>query len=80
DEVEGEIEVFKKYEKGLKDIEGFSHLIIIYLFHKIENYSLHVKPYLDKNLRGVFSTRHPKRPNRIGFTIVKLLERREFNY
>ena len=77
DEVEGEIEVFKKYEEGLKDIEGFSHLIIIYLFHKIENYSLHVKPYLDKNLRGVFSTRHPKRPNRIGFTIVKLLERRE---
>jgi len=75
DEVGGEIEIFKKYEKGLKDIEGFSHLIVIYLFHKIESYSLHVKPYLDKNLRGVFSTRHPKRPNKIGFTIVKLLER-----
>jgi len=75
DDVEGEIEIFKKYEKGLKDIEGFSHLIIIYFFHKIESYSLHVKPYLDKNLRGVFSTRHPKRPNKIGFTIVKLLER-----
>jgi len=77
DDVEGEIEILKKYEKGLKDIEGFSHLIIIYLFHKIESYSLHVKPYLDKNLRGVFSTRHPKRPNKIGFTIVKLLERKK---
>lgn len=77
DEVEGEIEVFKKYEEGLKDIEGFSHLIIIFLFHKMGDYYLHVKPYLDKELRGVFSTRHPKRPNRIGFTIVKLLERKK---
>ncbi len=77
DDVEGEIEIFKKYEEGLKDIEGFSHLIVIYLFHKIESHSLHVKPFLDSNLRGVFSTRHPKRPNRIGFTIVKLLERKK---
>jgi len=77
DDVEGEIEIFEKYEDGLKDIEGFSHLIVIYLFHMIKGFSLHVKPYLNKNLRGVFSTRHPKRPNKIGFTIVKLLERKK---
>jgi len=72
----GEIEVFKEYEEGLKDIEGFSHIIMVYYFHLSKDYSLNVKPFLDKKLHGVFATRHPRRPNRIGISLVKLLERK----
>ena len=72
----GEIEVFGEYENGLKDLDGFSHIILLYLFHKSKGYELHVKPYLDENLRGLFATRAPRRPNPIGLSIVKLIERR----
>lgn len=72
----GKIEVFKKFEKGLKDLEGFSHIIILYYFHKSKDEKLLVSPYLDKNLHGVFATRYPSRPNRIGISILKLLERK----
>lgn len=75
-EEEGEIEVINEYVEGLKDIEGFSHIVILYIFHKSQGYSLHVKPYLDTHLRGVFATRHPRRPNPIGISIVRLLERK----
>ena len=82
----GEIEVFKEYEEGLKDVEGFSHLIILYEFHKstkrsvkkehyLESFGLLVKPYLDNTPRGLFATRSQNRPNPIGLTIVELLER-----
>jgi tRNA-Thr(GGU) m(6)t(6)A37 methyltransferase TsaA len=71
----GEIEIFKEYEKGLSDIEGFSHIIIVYIFHKSQGYSLHVRPFLDPNPRGLFATRHPNRPNPIGLSIVRLLAR-----
>jgi tRNA-Thr(GGU) m(6)t(6)A37 methyltransferase TsaA len=71
-----EIEVLRKYQEGLKDIEGFSHLIILYLFHKTKSHSLHVRPPLDTtSLRGVFATRSPNRPNRIGLSVVELVER-----
>lgn len=73
----GEVEVFKKYEDGLKDIEGFSHIIIVYYFHLSKNYSLNVKPFLNKELHGVFATRHPHRPNPIGISTVRLLGRKE---
>ena len=69
------IEVFRKYQDGLKDVEGFSHLVILYLLHKSKSYSLHVRPRLDTTLRGVFATRSPNRPNRIGVRVVELLER-----
>ena len=69
------IEVFRKYQDGLKDVEGFSHLVILYLLHKSKSYSLHVRPRLDTTLRGVFATRSPNRPNRIGLRVVELLER-----
>lgn len=69
----GKIELFKKYQKGLKDIEGFSHLIIIYKFHKSRGYKLLVTPFLDAELRGLFATRYPRRPNQIGISIVKLV-------
>jgi tRNA-Thr(GGU) m(6)t(6)A37 methyltransferase TsaA len=72
----GEVEVFKKYENGLNDIEGFSHIIIIYAFHKSKGYSLHVKPFLDDVSRGLFSTRTPNRPNPIGISVVGLVRRK----
>jgi tRNA-Thr(GGU) m(6)t(6)A37 methyltransferase TsaA len=71
----GRIEVFKKYIDGLSDIEGFSHLILIYRFHKSRGHCLKVKPFLDDQLRGLFATRYPRRPNQIGLTVVELLKR-----
>ena len=72
----GEIEVFKEYEQGLDDIESFSHLILIYKFHRSRGFSLKVKPILDDRLRGLFATRAPRRPNQIGLSVVKLIRRR----
>jgi tRNA-Thr(GGU) m(6)t(6)A37 methyltransferase TsaA len=72
----GKIEVFKEYERGLDDIEGFSHLILIYKFHRSRGFSLKVKPFLDDRLRGLFATRAPRRPNQIGLSVVKLIRRR----
>jgi len=71
----GQVEVFKEYQEGLDDIEGFSHIILIYEFHKSEGYSLKVKPFLDDKLRGLFATRAPRRPNKIGLSVVRLLKR-----
>lgn len=71
----GRIEVFRKYQQGLKDIERFSHLILIFEFHRSKGYKLLVKPFLDSELRGLFATRYPARPNQIGITVVKLLGR-----
>jgi len=68
------VEVFPEYVDGLKDIEGFSHLILIYHFHLSTDYKLQVKPFLDEKARGVFATRAPKRPNGIGMSIVKLVK------
>jgi len=76
DSVEGELEIFKDYEAGLKDTEGFSHLIILFAFHESEGYRLHTKPFLDTTLRGLFSTRSPHRPNPIGMTVVNVIERK----
>ena len=73
----GTIEVFKKYAAGLKHIEGFSHIWILYLFHKSEGESLLVKTFLDEKPHGIFACRHYNRPNPIGISLVELLERRE---
>jgi len=73
----GRIRIFEKYQDGLKDIEGFSHLILLYKFHKSKGYRLKVKPFLDDKQRGLFATRYPRRPNQIGLTVVKLLKRRK---
>lgn len=72
----GVVEVFNKYKAGLKDIDGFSHLIIIFVFHKSNGYSLLAKPFLDDKKKGVFATRSPHRPNRLGLSIVKLVKRK----
>jgi tRNA-Thr(GGU) m(6)t(6)A37 methyltransferase TsaA len=72
--IEGKVELFPHYMDGLKDIEGFSHIILIYYLHKSENFSLQVVPFLDTVKRGVFATRSPKRPNQIGISVVELVE------
>jgi tRNA-Thr(GGU) m(6)t(6)A37 methyltransferase TsaA len=72
--VGGRVEISPEWTEGLKDLEGFSHIILIYHFHLSEGYSLTVKPFLDDAPRGVFATRAPKRPNAIGFSVVKLLK------
>ena len=72
---EGTIVIFSKYEAGLKDIEGFSHLIILYHFHRVEGYDLVARPFLDDTPRGIFAIRGPRRPNPIGMTVVRLKKR-----
>jgi len=69
----GQVEVFPDYIEGLQDLEGFSHIILLYVFHCSSGYSQLVKPFLDDHKRGLFSTRHPCRPNPIGLSIVELL-------
>lgn len=69
---DGSIEIFSEYADGLRDLEGFSHIILLYCFHKSEGYSLVVKPFLDTEKRGLFSTRAPRRPNPIGLSVVSL--------
>lgn len=70
--VKGTIEVFEEYRPGLKDLEGFSHIILIYYFHCSTGFALHVVPFLDSQPRGLFATRAPKRPNPIGLSVVQL--------
>ena len=70
--IDGMVEVFPQYEEGLKDIEGFSHIVLIFHFHLSKAYSLEVKPYMDNKLHGLFATRAPARPNPIGLSVVRL--------
>lgn len=72
--VRGVVEIFPEYQSGLKDVEGFSHLILIYHFHKSEGFELSVMPFMDTVARGVFATRAPKRPNSIGLSTVRLVK------
>jgi len=72
-DVEGTVEIFHEYAEGLKDIEGFSHIILVYHFHLSKEFSLKIKPYMDNSLRGVFATRSPSRPNPIGISVVRLI-------
>ena len=70
--VKGTIIVYDAYAKGLKDLEGFSHLILLYHFHRSKPFQLTVVPFLDDTPRGVFATRAPSRPNPIGLSVVRL--------
>jgi len=71
--IEGMVEVFPEYAEGLKDVEGFSHIILIYHFHLSKGFSLKVKPYMDNEAHGVFAMRGPSRPNPIGISTVRLV-------
>ncbi len=71
--VRGRVEIFPEYAEGLCDLDGFSHVILIYHFHLVRNCKLKVKPFLDDELHGVFATRAPVRPNPIGLSVVRLV-------
>ena len=70
--MKGIVEVFDEYRAGLKDLDGFSHIILLYHFHRSQGFSLHVVPFMDSKPRGLFATRAPKRPNPIGVSVVQL--------
>lgn len=74
-EQEGVLELLPEFEAGLADIEGFSHLYVIWTFDRSEGYGLTVTPPSDNRPHGVFATRAPRRPNPIGLTVVELLSR-----
>ena len=71
-----QIEIFGQYAEGLKDIDGFSHLILIYWLDRGKGFSLLVKTPWDSEPHGVFATRSPNRPNALGFSVVELIERK----
>ena len=70
--VQGTVEVFPEFALGLRDLDGFSHIILIYHFHRSNGCTLLVTPFMDSVQRGVFATRAPKRPNPIGLSVVRL--------
>lgn len=70
--IEGTVEVFTEFSDGLADLDGFSHIILIYHFHLAQKPKLKVIPYMDDQQRGVFATRAPSRPNPIGISVVRL--------
>ncbi len=70
--VKGVVEVFQEFRAGLKDLNGFSHIILIYEFHRSHGFRLEVVPFMDTRPRGLFATRAPKRPNPIGLSTVRL--------
>jgi tRNA (adenine37-N6)-methyltransferase len=66
--------MFGDFKEGLKDLDGFTHIILLYHFHRSQGFNLSLIPFLDAQPRGIFATRAPKRPNAIGLSIVKLNE------
>jgi len=71
----GEVKIYPEFDEGLSDLDGFSHLYLIYHFHRAESPQLMIKPFLQDVMRGIFSTRAPRRPNAIGLSIVELIRR-----
>jgi len=71
--IQGRVEVFPEYAEGLRDLDGFSHVMLLYHFHQVNGSQLTVTPFLDTQPHGVFATRAPKRPNPIGLSVVRLL-------
>lgn len=74
-EAEGVLEILPEFEAGLTDVEGFSHLFLIWVFDRSQGFALMGKPPSDDRAHGVFATRSPRRPNPIGLTVVELLRR-----
>ena len=73
EETVGTVEVFPEYQEGLSDLEGFSHILLLYCFHQSKGYRLKCRPFLDDSERGVFATRAPRRPCPIGLSTVTLI-------
>lgn len=75
--IRGEVVLDPLYVEGLKDLEGFSHVYLLYYFHCLKGHKLTVTPFMDSCERGLFSTRAPCRPNPIGLSVVRLIELRD---
>jgi len=76
-EIRGTVEVFPEYIDAMRDLDGFSYIYLFYYFDRTTQTRLKVKPYLDDKIRGVFATRAPHRPNKIGMSVVRLLRMRK---
>ncbi len=74
DGVKGTITLKEKYLEGLKDLEGFSHIYVLYHFHQAKAAQLTVTPFMDKASHGIFATRAPRRPNAIGLSVLRLTD------
>ena len=72
--VAGTVEIDAQYREGIKDLSGFSHIILIYHFHMAKRPSLLTRPYMDDEPHGIFATRYPARPNPIGISVVRLVK------
>ena len=72
-EVPGTIEIFPEYSEGLADLEGFSHIYVLFYLHRVRAHKLKVIPFLDTVERGIFSTRSPARPNPMGLSVAKVI-------
>ncbi|MBN2725101.1 MAG: tRNA (N6-threonylcarbamoyladenosine(37)-N6)-methyltransferase TrmO [Deltaproteobacteria bacterium] len=72
EKITGEVHIFSEFQSGLKDLDGFSHIILIYRFHKSTGFKNTVVPFMDTTSRGMFATRTPNRPSGLGLSIVKL--------
>jgi tRNA-Thr(GGU) m(6)t(6)A37 methyltransferase TsaA len=70
--VAGHIDILPEFEEGLKDLEGFSHIILLYHLHRVSGHDLIVTPFLDTESHGIFATRSPRRPNPIGLSVLEL--------
>lgn len=73
----GKVEIYPEFAEGLDGVDGFSHIFLLYVFHRSSGYSLSVKPFLDDQQHGLFATRHPSRPNPIGLSVVRLIARQD---
>jgi len=71
--IKGTVELFTEYSAGLKDIDGFSHIILIYHFHLSKGYALKTRPFMDEETHGIFAIRAPARPSPIGISVVRLV-------
>jgi tRNA (adenine37-N6)-methyltransferase len=74
-DAEGVLEILPQFEAGLKDVEGFSHIFVLWVFDRSEGFDLVGRPPVDDQPHGVFATRSPRRPNPVGLTVVELLRR-----
>ena len=71
--IKGTVRVFAEYSAGLKDLDGFSHIILIYHFHLSKGYALEARPFMEEKTHGIFAMRAPARPNPIGISVVRLV-------
>ncbi len=75
--IQGSVEVYAQYADGLDGIEEFSHIYLLYGFHRSDTgFDLKVRPFLDDQEHGLFTTRYPRRPNPLGFSVVRLINRK----